>query len=366
MKTGNKYNDILAQLGEQRLAMLIGDMGSTPIGVTMYKKTNNAMKKYFSFSLILIVLSIFSCTSSKNRSDTYHFEISNTKFIFKKISSGEFQMGSEYYKIAKEEEQKYFIDESPIHKVAITKEYWVSESEVSVEQFEKFVSETKYITDAEKIGESLGEYSIIVDSTGKKLGSWIIAKGLNWKSTGFPISNNQPVVYISWNDANEFCKWLSKKSGKEIRLLTEAEWEYAAGGKQGFTYSWGDSLPTNLNGGNIADSSFKNKFHDWRYPVYELYNDNFIFPSPVKSYSENKNGLFDMTGNVWEWTSDFYSKDYYSNSTLENPTGFGSGEEHTIRGGGFDWELSYLRISKRRHLQSNKTACNLGFRICFN
>jgi len=298
--------------------------------------------------------------------NTITIPVGDAKIVFKKVDAGEFQMGSEYYKIAKEEEKKYFIDESPIHKVVLTKEFWVSENEVSVEQFEKFVSETNYITDAEKIGESIGEYSFIIDSTGKKLGSWIVGKGLNWKSTGFPINNNQPVVHISWNDANEFCKWLSKKSGKEIRLLTEAEWEYAAGGKQGSLYSWGDSLPTKEYGGNIADSSFRNKFTDWRYPVYELYNDNFVFPSPVKSYSANKNGLFDMTGNVWEWTSDFYGKDYYSNSPLENPSGIVSGEEHTIRGGGFDWELSYLRISKRRHLQSNKTACNLGFRICFN
>lgn len=304
------------------------------------------------------------CSDPEN--SVTEIDAGNSKTIFRKIKSGSFQMGSDFYKEVSEEERKYFIDESPIHQVTITRDLWVSESEISVGQFSSFVSETNYMTDAEKAGESLGKYVIVTDPAGKKSGSWEMGAGLNWKNPGFPVSDSQPVVHISWNDANEYCKWLSKKTGKGIRLLTEAEWEYCAGGDRQSVYSWGNGLPTQENGGNIADISFKNTFPDWRYPVMEDYNDGYIYPSPVKSFPDNHNGLYDMTGNVWEWTSDFYQPDYYSKSETEDPSGPNTGEEHTIRGGGFDWELSYLRIAKRRRLPPGRTACNLGFRVCFN
>ncbi len=119
--------------------------------------------------------------------------------------------------------------------------------------------------------------------------------------------DNRPVINVSWNDADAFCKWLSKKSGKKYHLPTEAEWEYAAraGGKGGHKYPWGNDAPDekrcnfNNNSGTVS----------------------------VGQYSPNGLGLYDMAGNVWEWCSDWYSKDYYEecknkySDGIPNPTG---------------------------------------------
>ncbi len=295
----------------------------------------------------------------------YIDEIIGARFVF--VPPGNFTMGSQFAEmIASEIGKKFFIDEAPPHQVVISEGFWVMETEVTIRQFRKFVEETGHITSAERAGESLGEYSVTTDADGKRSGQWVTGKGLNWRNLGWKVTDEHPVTHVSWEDADAFCLWLRDKTGRDYRLLTESEWEYAAGGPLHTTYSWGDDLPAGNRGGNIADVSFAGVYPEWKYPVLPSYDDGYVHTAPVGSYAPNGFGLYDMTGNVWEWVFDAYSASYYVESPTVDPIGPQEGSERVHRGGGFDWELPYLRITKRRRAPADRSACNIGFRIALS
>jgi formylglycine-generating enzyme len=280
------------------------------------------------------------------------------------VTGGTFVMGSRYAEsVPVEAERKFFQDEAPPHEVKLTRDFWVSDREITIGQFRRFVSETGYVTTAEKAGESLGEYQMTTDAQGKTTGSWVVGKRLNWKNPGWQVTDEHPVTHVSWEDAAAFCAWLSEKTGREYRLLTEAEWEYAAAGPRRTLYSWGDHEPNGLRGGNIADAAFAATYPQWKYPVHAAYDDTFTHTAPTGSFAPNAFGLHDMSGNVCEWCSDLYGATYYGESPAQDPSGAGNGTERVHRGAGFDWELPYLRITKRRRGAPTLTACNIGFRI---
>ena len=145
----------------------------------------------------------------------------------------------------------------------------------------------------------------------------------------FKGDNQRPVEYVSWYDCQEFIKKLNRLTGKKFRLPTEAEWEYAArGGKYSNDYVYKYSVSNNAD--EVA----------W-------YHDNSGYETnPVKTKKANKLGLYDMSGNVWEWCNDRYG-DYQSNSQT-NPTGPSEGGSRVIRGGGWGGSDGYVRVSDRR------------------
>ena len=126
-------------------------------------------------------------------------------------------------------------DEKPVHKVTITKPFYLGQYEVTVEQFRRFVEATGYATDAEKGTGFQGAFGWNRDTMEFKMN-----EEYSWRSTGFAQLDTHPVVNVSWNDAMEFCKWLSRKEGKTYRLPTEAEWEYACRAGTTTPYSHGD------------------------------------------------------------------------------------------------------------------------------
>lgn len=286
--------------------------------------------------------------------------VSGLKFVL--VPAGRFIMGSEYALNASEGDRKWFADEAPRHRVTISRAYWLATTETTVQAFRRFVDETGYITTAERKGESVGVYQITVDAAGHHGGGWAMAKGLSWRQTGFPIAEDGPVTHVSWEDASAFVTWLRDRTGRPYRLPTEAEWEYAAGGPQHTIYSWGDADPRTGNEANIADRSFGATFPQWRYPFAPL-DDGAILTAPVARYLPNGFGLFDMTGNVWEWCADRYSADSYSTDEVNDPQGPSEGNDRVHRGGGFDWELAYLRVAKRRRGAPDMSAINIGFRV---
>jgi formylglycine-generating enzyme len=248
------------------------------------------------------------------------------------IPGGTFTMGTDNPK---------FPDETPAHEVTLDG-FWMDETEVTNRQFEQFVKASGYVTVAEKApdrdeiasqagidpadipAENLVPGAICFNSkfdpkTLKKdhplwpYQVWTYIKGASWRHPEGPDSNvddrwDHPVVHVSWDDAIAYCRWAGK------RLPTEAEWEYAArGGLKDSEYPWGNELqPAGLWASNIWQGEF---------PLENRGDDGFRQSSPVKTFPPNAYGLYDLSGNVWEWCSDWYRPDYYRNSPDRNPVG---------------------------------------------
>ncbi len=298
------------------------------------------------------------------------------------IPAGEFLMG------ATDTEGRP--DEYPQHKVKVSA-FWMDETEVTNANFAKFVKATGYVTTAErkpnweelkmqlpegtpKPPDSVLVASSLVFSSPKKVNNlndasqwWVWKKGADWRHPDGPNSNlkgkeNYPVIHISWDDAQAYCKW----SGK--RLPTEAEWEYASrGGLKNAKYPWGDE----------AIEKGKPKANTWQgnFPVRNTNADGYGKLAPVKSYSPNGYGLYDMAGNVWEWCSDWYRPDFYESQkeVSENPLGPAASYDpmepsvpkKVVRGGSFMCNASYCkgyRVTSRMKTSKDTSLAHTGFR----
>ena len=132
------------------------------------------------------------------------------------------------------------------------------------------------------------------------------------------------MVNVSWNDAVAFCKWLSRKEGKTYRLPTEAEWEYACRAGTTTRYYSGDDPETLAKVANVADATAKAKFPDWKWTIKA--SDGYVFTAPVGQFKPNAFGLYDMHGNAWQWCADWYGKDYYGKSPVDDPKGPDTGD----------------------------------------
>jgi formylglycine-generating enzyme required for sulfatase activity len=219
--------------------------------------------------------------------------------------------------------------------------FYISKYDITVSQFAKFITETGYETDADKVG-----YSNVYTDTG-----WATKNGVNWQcntngSRLLDFEKNKPVTYVSWNDADKFCQWLSYKTGKHYHLPTEIEWEFAArGGNQskGYTYSGSNDI------NEVA----------W-------YSDNSGHTThPVGQKKPNELGLYDMTGNVWEWCSDWYKENYGQDYLTANSNHQTDAGYNVNRGGG--WSSPDDPCSVTSHVDildyPNHFSSTLGFRI---
>ncbi len=168
------------------------------------------------------------------------------------------------------------------------------------------------------------------------------------------------MVNVSWNDAVAYAKWLSVTSGNKITLPTEAQWEYAARGKTSTVRFWGDGDVTTCRYANVADQTAKTNWSHWR--VHDC-SDGYAVTAPVGSFKPNRYGLHDMLGNVWEWCSDWYGKNYYSSSPRKNPQGPSSGTIRIFRGGSWGFNPRDIRAASRSMSEPGFMFINLGFRL---
>ncbi len=310
------------------------------------------MRKVRLFLLALATFSLtafYSCNESKSGEKTDEAPQLEGIPEMVYIPGGTFQMGS----------NNGNLDEKPVHSVTVSS-FYIGKYEVTVAEFEKFIDESGYITDADK-----GYKSIIF--TGD---SWLEKGLVNWKCDEEGIIRskseyNHPIINVSWNDAIAYCKWLSQKTGKNYRLPTEAEWEYAAGnGVKHTKYSWGDGMPNGKRGGNIGDKTAKKASSSLN--TFDGYSDGYVYSAPVGQFDPNNFGLYDMSGNVWEWCSDWYAKDYYSNSPNINPKGPSLGSYRVIRGGSWRYNHRNCRVASRYSNSPESSACIVGFRVAMN
>ena len=282
--------------------------------------------------------------------------------------------------------------EKPKHTVKVDG-FYMDETEVTNAQFSRFIEATNYITTAERpvdwelIKQQLPPGtpkphdslllpgSLLFKKTKESVPNlydfsqwWRWTNGANWKQpegkgSSIDGKDNHPVVHVSYEDAMAYCHWAGR------RLPTEAEWEFAArGGKRDKIYFWGD-LTDKL-------SSYVNSW-EGEFPVDNTQADGFEKSAPVKTYPPNGYGLYEISGNVWEWTSDWYSSQYYQyckeNSITNNPKGPKEAfnlnnpyiDERVIRGGSFLCNASYCasyRVSSRMATDPSTSLEHLGFR----
>jgi formylglycine-generating enzyme required for sulfatase activity len=240
-------------------------------------------------------------------------------------------------------------DEYPVHEVCVDG-FSMGKYPVTVGEFRKFVNDTGYRTEAEKGG---GCFTVQPD------GKWPKTPSANWKNPGFSQADRHPAVCISWNDANEFSKWLTRKGGRTYRLPTEAEWEYAArAGTTGRNY-WGNRDDDVCKYANVSDQSAKGKYPGWK--IFDC-DDGHTYTAPVGSYKPNAFGLYDMMGNAWQWTGDWYGEDYYEESPRKNPQGPTTGRRRVPRGGSWRSSSTHVRASLRIHPPASQSA-GVGFRL---
>lgn len=165
----------------------------------------------------------------------------------------------------------------------------------------------------------------------------------------------RPVINVSWNDAEAYIRWLKQQTDEPFRLCTEAEWEYAARAGSSTKYYWGNQPSGQHANGASQDTGFS--WADWP-------DDDFKNAAPVGSYKANAWGLYDMSGNVYEWVGDWYGKDYYRNSPTSNPQGPAEGTYRVLRGGSWDLNARCLRSGDRSRGRPDNRGNLIGFRLC--
>ena len=252
--------------------------------------------------------------------------------------------------VGEEKYKKWYERELPRHEVCVDG-FWMAETEVTRGQFRQFINQTGYKTDADKQGKAY----IFNKETDWK---WKEMPGYNWEKTGYSQTDTHPAVCVSWNDANAFVKWLSKRAGRDFALPTEAQWEYAARGGTDFMRFWGTTDSVACKYANVADKD------NWN-PSFPC-SDGYKFTSPVGKYDPNPFGLYDMLGNVWEWCEDVYDKNAYSKHNRNNPVVTTGGSSRVYRGGSWRNDARSVRAGNRCRDSAGNRGSYVGFRLCLS
>lgn len=235
--------------------------------------------------------------------------VDGLEYAFRWCPPGEFMMGGETW----HEEAK------PVHKVKLTKGFWLLETEVTQEMWES-----------------------VMDTN----------------PSDFKNRQN-PVEQVSWNDCQVFCKKLSEKLGQKVQLPTEAQWEYACRAGSTTNFCWGDDEDTLYQYGNYCDKSNTDGY-DWQ---DQARNDGFDKTAPAGSYKPNAWGLYDMHGNVYEWCSDYHDAKYYEKSPTNDPENTTPSPFRVARGGSCYFRAAWCRSVCRSLSEPDYRSHLLGLRV---
>ena len=267
------------------------------------------------------------------------------------IRPGQFQMGS----------MDGAASEQPPRFVTIPQPFAISRCEITVGQFRQFVQDKDYhqgkvfLTTAEQSGK--GCY--VWDAENRQAEQLVEH---NWKDPGFKQDDDHPVVCVSWDDTQAYMKWLSRRTGAQYRLPTEAEWEYAARADTVMARFYQDDQQCDYANGLDQDAK---SIADPSWTLAEC-SDGYVYTAPVASFGHNHFGLFDMLGNVWEWTQDCWHENY-DNAPHDGSAWLqkndGACDRRVVRGGSWNNKPQNLRSANRNRNNTDNTNNNIGFRI---
>jgi formylglycine-generating enzyme len=272
------------------------------------------------------------------------------------LDGGEFLMGSE-------DRDGFPADgEGPVRRVTLSP-FWADPVAVSNGRFAAFVHATGHLTEAERYGWSFVFGGLLPDDFPPTRGAaqapwWRQVFGADWRHPEGPHSSvedrmDHPVVHVAFTDALAYCAWA------DVRLPTEAEWEYAArGGLRQTRFPWGDELTP---GGRHRCNVWQGQF-----PSHNTLDDGYLGTAPVDAYEPNGFGLHNVAGNVWEWCADWFHTGFHRNGPRRDPTGPPSGEAKVIRGGSYLCHHSYCtryRVGARSSNSPDSSTGNMGLRV---
>ena len=306
-----------------------------------------------------------ACCSPSNESPSSRVEQSvrpdgGADVEFVELTGGEFWMGAA-------DGDGYASDgEGPVHPVQL-RPFSIAPTTVTNAQFAAFCDATGYVTLAESDGWSFVFAGLLPDDFPPTRGVaaapwWRQVEGADWRHPAGPHTTftdvaDHPVVHVTWDDATAYCRW----SG--TRLTNEAEWEYAArGGLDRRRFPWGDELE--------PDGQHRMNVFQGQFPGVNTAADGFAGTAPVRSFPPNGFGLFETSGNVWEWCADWFSPDTYRESERRSPrvdpTGPPGGTHRVMRGGSYLCHDSYCnryRVGARSANTPDSATGNIGFRV---
>jgi len=286
---------------------------------------------------------------------------------YRLIKAGSFLMGSPM--TGEEIVEKYptsfsadLFNDAPRHKVTLTQDYYLAKNPVTKGEFQRFADTTGYKTTAEKDGAAW------ILTRG---GNWEYVKGKSWRDPGFEQTNDHPVVCVSYYDAVAYLAWLNEITNSDFelnglkpfyRLPTEAEWEYACRAGTTTEFFWGDDEKDGKGYLNAAGSENAQNGGLWSY--HFPFNVGYSATSPVGVFKPNPWGLYDMLGNVWEWTSDVYGE--YPTGSATDYVGAVAGSYRVLRGGSWGYAPAYCRCTFRNFDVADRRRANNGIRTAFS
>lgn len=266
------------------------------------------------------------------------------------IARGQFEMGSANRERGRSD------NEGPQRQIRIARPFAISKTEITVAQFRAFITDSGYQTDAERNGEST-IYNVLAGNLKKR-------ESITWQNdfSGQSANDDDPVVHVSWNDAVAYANWLSQQTGERYRLPSEAEFEYALRGGTTTPYWWGRNAPRDTVENLTGDGDKMADRWEWPDP-FERYEDGHWGPSPVAEFEPNPSGLYDMGGNVMEWTADCYVANLESVPEDGSAAPGNNCTVHVIRGGSWAGAPDSVRSASRTSAGATATSCLLGFRV---
>lgn len=266
-----------------------------------------------------------------------------------RVPAGRFMMGSSGTETVDQGADAGRVsNERPVHEVVIGRKFQLVTREVTRGEFAQFVDAT---------GRSLRGCANWED------GGWVMHADLSWQNPGFPQTDDDPVVCVSWQDAQDYIGWLNARTGQVFRLPSEAEWEYAARAGQTGQHNWVAEAEAcqHANGADLSAAAAQ------QLPqgpgIIFACDDGYPYTSPAGRFAANDFGLHDMLGNAWEWVADCYSPSYDGAPADGSARTDGECEQHALRGGSWKYPARTVRFAIRGPGRSTARTNNAGFRL---